>query len=50
MFVLRMKGLSHCAFERYGEELLCLDSKFHRELVDDIFGVAVDNESHGVLG
>ena len=31
------------------EEFLRLDGKLHRELVHDLFGVAVDDESDGVL-
>jgi hypothetical protein len=49
MFVLRMNGLSHSSLKRYGEELLCLYSEFHREFVDYILGVAVDDETYGIL-
>ena len=31
------------------QKFLCLDGKLHRELVHDLFGVTVDDESDGVL-
>ena len=32
---------AHAAFECDAEQLLCLDSELHRELVDDLLGVTV---------
>ena len=42
--------LSHAAFETHTKELLGLNGKFHRELIDDILGIAIDDEVDGVFG
>ena len=33
--------LSHGPFERDGEKFLCFDSKFHWQLIEHFFGIAV---------
>ena len=48
--LLSCKRLSYGAFERYGKESLGLYGKFHGEFVHDLFGIAIDNESYGLLG
>ena len=40
---------AHAAFECDAEQLLCLDSELHRELVDDLLGVTVHDEADGFL-
>ena len=42
--------LSHAAFETHAEELLSLHGKLHRQFVDDILGIAVDNEVDSGFG
>jgi hypothetical protein len=42
--------LPYCSFERHTEQLLGLDGKLHGQLVEHLLGVAVDDESHGILG
>ena len=42
--------LPHAAFETHTKELLGLNGKLHRELIDDILGIAIDDEVDGVFG
>ena len=48
--VFCLATLSHTALERYRQKLLCLDSKLHRQFVEHILGISVDDESDGLLG
>ena len=40
---------SHRAFKAYAQEFLCLYGKLHGELVDDVLGIAVDDEAYGIF-
>ena len=46
----REKGLSYAAFEANAEQFLGLDGELHGQFAEDIFGIAVDDETHGALG
>ena len=41
--------LSYSALQRYGKQLLSLDSKLHREFLQHLLCIAVDDESYGLL-
>ena len=45
----RRDALPDTALERYLEQLLSLDRELHRELVDDLLGVAADDQADGTL-
>ena len=47
--ILLFDNLSHCALKRHGKQLLRLNGKFHRELVDYILRITVDDESDGIF-
>ena len=51
MLVVNVKFLlAHCTLKGYREQLLRLDGKFHGQFVEHLLGVAVDDETHGLLG
>ena len=41
--------LSYSALQRYGKQFLSLDSKLHREFLQHLLCIAVDDESYGLL-
>ena len=47
-----MAGLSstYRSLERHAQKLLGLYRELHGKLLDDLLGIAVDNEAHGLLG
>ena len=42
--------LSHSSFQRYAQQLLCLNSKLHWQLVEHVLGIAVDDKAYSLLG
>ena len=46
----KYRFLSHTSLQAHAEELLSLDCKLHRQLVDDLLGIAVHNERDSFLG
>ena len=42
-------SLSNGTFERDAEQFLCLDGKLHGQFLQHLFGIAVDDESYGLL-
>ena len=48
--IFQLINLSDRAFQRDLQQLLRLNGKFHRQLVHHFLGIAVDNQSDGILG
>ena len=46
----RVFKLSNSTFERYAQEFLCLYGKLHRQLIEHILGIAIDDQANCLLG
>ena len=42
--------LSYRSFQRHAEQLLSLNGKLHRQLIEHLLCIAIDYQAHGLLG
>ena len=43
-------NLPHRSLKRHAQQFLCLDGKFHRQFVEHLLGISVDNQSYSLFG